>query len=123
LQLEIRSQILLLPIDQRLAYLDIFRPYSLFPLLKGTEADLAQAVLRYKGIALDSIVEDRLLTEASKESEDQKLVEQLDLHKRHLGQRLFQPSSKLSEIKHQSDPLKEELEKIEKIETQLAQHV
>jgi CHAT domain-containing protein len=123
LQLEIRSQILLLPIDQRLAYLDIFRPYSLFPLLKGTEADLAQAVLRYKGIALDSIVEDRLLTEASKESEDQKLVEQLDLHKRHLGQRLFQPSSKLSEIKHQIDPLKEELEKIEKIETQLAQHV
>jgi tetratricopeptide (TPR) repeat protein len=25
--------------EQRLAYLDIFRPYGLFPILKGTEAD------------------------------------------------------------------------------------
>ena len=33
-----------------MAYLDIFDPYSLFPFLKGTEADLAAAVLRYKGV-------------------------------------------------------------------------
>ena len=47
----------------RLAYLDTFEPYSLFPFLKGTETDLATAVLRYRGIVLDSIVEDRLLAE------------------------------------------------------------
>src|SRR5260370_1331098 len=56
--------------QQRLAYLDIFDPYSLFPFLKGTEGDLAAAVLRYKGVVLDSIVEDRLLAEASQGSED-----------------------------------------------------
>ena len=52
--------------EQRLAYLDIFDPYSLFPFLKGTDGDLAAAVLRYKGVVLDSIVEDRLLAETSK---------------------------------------------------------
>jgi hypothetical protein len=30
-----------------LAYLEIFDPYRLFPILKGTETDLAAAVLRY----------------------------------------------------------------------------
>ena len=75
--------------QQRLAYLDIFHPYSLFTFLKGTETDLAIAVLRYKGVVLDSIVEDRLLAEASQGSEDQKLVEQLNLDKRQLGQLAF----------------------------------
>jgi tetratricopeptide (TPR) repeat protein len=51
--------------EQRLAYSAVFNPYSLFTFLKGTEADLANAVLRYKGVVLDSIVEDRLLAEAS----------------------------------------------------------
>jgi hypothetical protein len=37
--------------QQRLAYLHIFRPYSLFPFIKGTETDLAAAVLRYIGVA------------------------------------------------------------------------
>jgi len=68
--------------QQRLAYLDIFDPYGLFPTLKGIETDLAAAVLRYKGAVLDSIVEDRLLAEASQGSGDQKLVEQLNLDKR-----------------------------------------
>jgi hypothetical protein len=72
--------------QQRLAYLDIFHPYILFALLKGTETDLAQAALRYKGVVLDSIVEDRLLAEASQGSEEQKLVERLNLDKRQLGQ-------------------------------------
>ena len=71
-----------------MAYLDIFNPYSLFAILRGTETDLAAAVLRYKGVVLDSIVEDRLLAEASQGSEDQKLVEQLNLDKRQLGQLL-----------------------------------
>jgi hypothetical protein len=35
--------------EQRLAYLGIFDPYSLFPMLKGAEPELAAAVLRYKG--------------------------------------------------------------------------
>src|SRR5260370_8948730 len=79
------------------SYLDIFYPYSLFPFLKGSETDLAAAILRYKGVVLDSIVEDRRLAEASQGSEDQKLVEQLNLDKRQLGQLLFQPARNLSD--------------------------
>ena len=104
-----------------MAYLDIFRPYSLFPILKGTEAELAAAVLRYKGVVLDSIIEDRLLAEASQGSEDQKLVEQLNLDKRQLGQLLLQPTPKLSaETNQRIEALEGE---VEKIESQLAQHV
>src|SRR5271165_2462313 len=106
---------------QRLAYLDIFYPYSLFPFLKGTEADLAVAVLRYKGVVLDSIVEDRLLAEASQASDDQKRVEQLNVDKRQLGQLLLQPAQKLSaETNQRIQSLEEE---VETIEGELAQHV
>ena len=107
--------------QQRLAYLDIFRPYSLFPFLKGTEIDLAAGVLRYKGAVLDSIVEDRLLAQASQASEDQMLVEQLNLDKSQLGQLLLQPAQKLSaETNQRIEALEGE---VEKIEGQLAQHV
>jgi CHAT domain-containing protein/Flp pilus assembly protein TadD len=107
--------------QQRLAYLDIFHPYSLFPILKGTEADLAIAVLRYKGVVLDSVIEDRLVAEASQGSEDQKLVEQLNLDKRQLGQLLLQPAQKLSaETNQRIEALEGE---VEKIEGHLAQHV
>ena len=107
--------------QQRLAYLDIFHPYSLFPFLKGTEPDLAAAVLRYKGMVLDSIIEDRLLAEASKGSEDEKLVEHLNLDKSQLGQLLLQPAQELSaETNQRIEALEGE---VEKIESQLARHV
>jgi tetratricopeptide (TPR) repeat protein len=107
--------------QQRLAYLDIFSPYSLFPILKGTETDLATAVLRYKGVVLDSIVEDRLLAEASQKSEDQKLVEQLNLDKGQLGQLLLQPAQRLTaETNQRIEALEGD---VEKIESELAQHV
>ena len=107
--------------QQRLAYLDIFHPYSFFPFLKGTETDLATAVLRYKGVVLDSIVEDRLLAEASQGTEDRKLVEQLNLDKSQRGQLLLQPTQKLStEANQRIEALERE---VEKIESQLAQHV
>ena len=107
--------------QQRLAYLDIFHPYSLFPILKGTEVDLAAAVLRYKGVVLDSIVEDRLLAEASQGSQDQKLVEQLNLDKSQLGQLLLQPVQKVSaESNQRIEALEAE---IEKIESRFARHV
>jgi CHAT domain-containing protein len=104
-----------------LAYLDIFHPYSLFAILKGTENDLATAVLRYKGVVLDSIVEDRLLADASQGSEDQKMVEQLNVDKSQLGRLLLEPPQKLSDKTNQRI---EALEgEVEKIESQLAQHV
>jgi hypothetical protein len=70
---------------------------------------------------LDSIVEDRLLAEASSGSEDQKLVEQLNLDKSQLGRLLLQPPQKLSDKTNQRI---EALEgEVEKIESQLARHV
>jgi tetratricopeptide (TPR) repeat protein len=121
-QLTILSKILSFTSEeQRLAYLAIFHPYNLFPFLKGSETDLAAAVLRYKGVVLDSIVEDRLLAEASQGSEDQKLVEQLSLDKRQLGQLLLQPAQKLSaETNQRIEALEGEVEKIESL---FAQHV
>ena len=107
--------------QQRLAYLDIFHPYRLFPFLKGTEADFAAAILRYKGVVLDSIIEDRLLAEATDGSEDQKLAEQLNLDKRQLGQLLLQPAQNLSDKTNQRiNALEGEVEKIESL---FAQHV
>ena len=106
--------------QQRLAYSAIFNPYGLFPFLKGSEADLAAAVLRYKGVVLDSIVEDRLLAEAAKGSKNQKLVEQLNLNKRQLGQLLLQPTKQLSaQTNQQIEALEAD---VEKIESQFAQH-
>ena len=107
--------------QQRLEYLNLFHPYSFFAFLKGTEADLAASVLRYKGVVLDSIVEDRLLAEATQGSEDQKLVEQLNLDKTQLGQLLLQPLQKFSaQTKQRIEALEGE---VEKIESQLAQRV
>jgi CHAT domain-containing protein/Flp pilus assembly protein TadD len=121
-QLTILSKIFSFTSEQeRLAYIDIFHPYLLFPFLKGTEADLAAAILRYKGVVLDSIIEDRLLAEASQGSEDQKLVEQLNLDKRQLGQLLLQPAKTLSDKANQR--IEALAGEVEKIESQLAQHV
>jgi hypothetical protein len=70
---------------------------------------------------LDSIVEDRLLAEASQGSQDQKLVEQLNLDKSQLGQLLLQPVQKVSA---ESNQRIEALEgEIEKIESRFARHV
>jgi CHAT domain-containing protein len=100
---------------QRLAYSPIVDPYSLFAKLEGTQTDLAAAVLCYKGVVLDSVVEDRLLAESSDGSEDQKLVEQLNLDKLQLGQELLQSAKK-----QETDALEAE---VEKIEGQLGRHV
>jgi CHAT domain-containing protein len=72
-------------------------------------------------VVLDSIIEDRLLAEATQGSEDQKPVDQLNLDKRQLGQLLLQPAQKLSP---QTSQRIEGLEaEVEKIESELAQHV
>ena len=53
--------------QQRLAYANEFDPYDIFVLLKGSDVELATAILRYKGAVLDSVVEDRLVAEASRD--------------------------------------------------------
>ena len=104
-----------------MAYLDIFHPYSLFPFLKGTETTWPQpsyAIKAWYWIRSSKIA---YWLKQADGSEDQKLVEQLNLDKRQLGQLLLQPAQKLSDETNQRI---EALEgEVEKIESQLAQHV
>ena len=105
--------------QERLAYLDKIQPYALFAILEGTEADMAATVLRYKGVVLDSIVEDRLLAEANQAGELKNLVTQLNLDKKELGQLLLQPK-----VTNQAGGRIDELQAdAERIEGLLAQHV
>ena len=105
---------------QRLAYLATLNPYSLFALLPGCEADLALALLRYKGVVLDSVIEDRLLAQASTNAEDHDRVERLKADRRQLDRLLLQAPQKLSEASQQVEKLEQE---VEELEGQLAQRV
>ena len=78
---------------QRLAYLATLNPYLLFTLLPGCETDLALAVLRYKGVVLDSIIEDRLLAQTGNEEANRDLVEELNTKKRILAQLSLQTTA------------------------------
>jgi hypothetical protein len=72
-------------------------------------------------VVLDSIIEDHLLAQSSQGSEDQMLVEQLNLDKSELGQLFLQPVQRLSaEANQRIEALEAE---VEKIESQLARHV
>jgi tetratricopeptide (TPR) repeat protein len=96
--------------QQRLAFLANFDPYQLFAILDTSEADLAAAVLHYKGSVLDSVIEDRRVAEASQDGENRILLDHLKKDKQQLGTLLLQthkkprlkPPSKFSDWKKQS---------------------
>jgi tetratricopeptide (TPR) repeat protein len=107
--------------QQRLAYQATLHPYALFTALDGSDAELASAVLRYKGVVLESLIEDRLIAEASKESEDRNLVGRLAADKRQLGSLLLGTRNPPSgEINKRIEDLEQE---VQQIEGQLARHV
>jgi tetratricopeptide (TPR) repeat protein len=107
--------------QQRLAYQDTLDPYWLFPVLDGSDDELVAAVLRYKGVVLDSLIEDRLLAETSKTPQDLELLARLTADKRQLGQLLLEiPKKPSGEVDKKIEALEHE---VEQIEGQLAQHV
>jgi CHAT domain-containing protein len=72
-------------------------------------------------VVLDSLIEDRLVAEASKSNEDRDLLARCDADKRQLGQLLLQPSDRAAgEIDQKIEVLERE---VAQIEGQLAQHV
>ena len=100
--------------DQRLAYQRLVKPYTLFDALEETDALLAGAVLHYKGVVLDSIIEDRLLAETSKEQANRDLVEQLKAKKRILAQLSLQTTAAApEEVRERIQALEQEVENIE----------
>src|SRR5262249_42850406 len=65
---------------QRLYYLATLHPYSLLATM-GDAPGIARALLHFKGVALDSVLEDRLLAHASRQPEDEETIVQLRLTK------------------------------------------
>ena len=105
---------------RRLAYMADLDPYSLFALLPGCQADLTLALLRYKGLVLDSVIEDRRLAQASTNAEDHNWIERLMADQRQLDRLLLKAPEKLSKTSGQVEQLEED---VEAIEGQLAQRV
>jgi CHAT domain-containing protein/Tfp pilus assembly protein PilF len=62
--------------QQRLAFQATTRPFTVLATL-GSAPDIAQAVLRNKGVVLDSLLEDRLVAEASKDAKQREVIDQL----------------------------------------------
>jgi tetratricopeptide (TPR) repeat protein len=105
---------------QRLAYFATFNPYTLFALLPACEAELAVTLLRYKGVVLDSVIEDRLIAQSSTNAEDRNRVERLNAARKQLDRLLLQAPQQLSEESQHVEELEQE---VERFEGQLARHV
>jgi len=100
--------------DQRLAYQQLLAPYTLFSALDQSGPRLADTVLHYKGVVLDSIIEDRLLAETSKVEANRQLVEELRFKKRGLAQLLLQATTASpGEAAQRIQSLEEDLDRIQ----------
>ena len=73
---------------QRLTFEAQFDPYFMFASLNDARR-MAQTVLQHKGVVLDSLLEDQVVVQASKDSEVRALIEQLAPAKQQLTQLLM----------------------------------
>ena len=106
--------------NQRLAYQRRLRPYTLLVELDYPERLMATAVVQHKGIVLDSIIEDRLLAETSKDAASRELVERLNANKMVLGQLLLEsPVASAEQIGQRIQALEQE---VEDLESAMARH-
>jgi tetratricopeptide (TPR) repeat protein len=107
--------------DQRIAYQHLLDPYTLFVALGESDPSLADEVLHYKGVVLDSIIEDRLLAESSKVGGNRDLVEQLNAKKRLVAQLSLQMTP--SSPNEASDRLRALEREVEDIESKLGRQI
>jgi tetratricopeptide (TPR) repeat protein/CHAT domain-containing protein len=110
--------------QQRLAFQKTTNPYAAFATL-GNAVELAQTVLRQKGVVLDSLLEDRLVAEASTDPKQREIIEQLRAAKQRLMQLVLQVPKDLSEAaRKQRVAAKEKLSaEVEQLEGGLARQV
>ena len=108
---------------QRLAFQQTTTPYKLFGTL-GSAGDLAETVLRQKGVVLDSLLEDRLVAEASDDPKQREIIEQLGQAKQRMAQLVIEvPSDSSEEARRQRENEKEKLPaQIEQVEANLARY-
>src|SRR5207249_12159452 len=82
--------------QQRLAFQKTTKPYDL-PGTLGNAPELAETVLRQKGVVLDSLLEDRLVAEASGDPKQREIIEQLRAAKQRLTQLQLDVPKELSQ--------------------------
>ena len=109
---------------QRLAYQKTTAPYTLAATLDDA-VKLAEIVLSQKGIVLDSLLEDRLAAEASRDPTQRAIIDQLRSAKERLTKVLLEVPKDVSEqARQQRDAEKENLSReVEKLEASLAHEV
>ena len=110
--------------QQRLAFQKETSPCDL-PGTLGNAPEIAQTVLRQKGVVLDSLLEDRLVAEASGDPKQREMIEQLRAAKQRLTQLQLEVPKDLSEqAQKQRAAEKEKLStEVEQLEGGLARHV
>jgi len=109
---------------QRLEFQKTTKPYSLFVSV-GSARDLARTVLRQKGVVLDSLLEDRLVAEASNDPKQRDVIEQLSAAKQALMQFVLDVPKDLSEAaqKKRITEKEERSREIEQLEAGLARQM
>ena len=110
--------------QQRLAFQEKTNPFALVATL-GSAPDIAQAILHDKGVVLDSLLEDRLVAEASNDPKQRQVIDQIRAAKQRFTQLLMEIPKDFSAEARQ---LREaELEKraaqVEQFEATLARQV
>jgi tetratricopeptide (TPR) repeat protein/CHAT domain-containing protein len=110
--------------QQRLNYEAQIDPYVIFASLNDASRT-AMAVLRHKGVVLDSLLEDQVVALASHDPEDQKLIEQLGPAKQQLMQLLITaPKDFKPETLQSRADMRDRLSRqIEELQGELAQKV
>jgi len=110
--------------QQRLAFQKTTKPYDL-PATLGSAPELAEIVLRQKGVVLDSLLEDRLVAEASGDPKQRVIVGELRSAKQRLAKLVMEAPEDLSEsVRQQRNAEKEKLSaEVEQLEGGLARQV
>ena len=110
--------------QQRLTFQKTTNPYRLFATL-GSAAELAQTVLRQKGVVLDSLLEDRLVAEASADPKQREIIEQLRAAKQRLMQLVLEVPKDLSDAAQKKRAAEKEnlSTEVEQLEGDLARQV
>ena len=110
--------------QQRLSYQATLNPYTLSASM-GSVPDIALAILRHKGVVLDSLLEDRLVAEASENPEHRDMIEQIRRKRQRLTQLRMEIPKDVSEqsIKKRAAELERLSRDVERLEGDLARHV
>jgi tetratricopeptide (TPR) repeat protein len=86
--------------QQRLAFQKTTKPYTV-PATLGNAPELAEIVLRHKGVVMDSLLEDRLVAEASSDPKQREIIDELRSAKQRLTKLILEVPNDLSEESRQ----------------------